>query len=220
MSFSSQATVTNTPVSSTPDVDVDESSDVASTALSTSFSTATPSTLLRNPPPQSRYQVEGIPVDAQRLTINGRQYILEEDLARRRARTSWVFRHGIALRDIGTGISFWKCSVCPRPTLLKAHSTDHLGRHLEKKHRLGPNGALPSVNPFSRASSSSSGVSSTTTAAALITRVAVDTFRKRLLAWMISKRITFNQVESSQFRDLILYLHPGLAAWMPMSGKY
>ena len=145
--------------------------------------------------------------------------MLEEDLARRRGRTSWVFKHGLALKDLGTGIAYWKCSVCSRPTLLRSHATDHLARHLQKKHRLGPNGLLPAKSPFSCASSSSS-TSSTTTAAALITRVAVDTFRKRLLAWMVSKRVTFNQVENSEFRDLILYLHPGLAAWMPTASKY
>lgn len=222
MSFCSQSTIPDTPLPSTPGDD-DAASEVASSALSTSYSTAPPTTVLRaQAQPASHFQpnihvVEGIPNDAGRQLVQGREYVLEEDLARRRQRTSWVWRHGIGLVDTASGIRFWKCNECSGPLLLRSHSTDHLARHLERKHRLGPNGRIAANNPFSRASASVSAVD--TTATALITRVTVDTFRKRLLAWMIAKRVTFTQVESPEFRDLVTYLHPGLGGLLPASRK-
>lgn len=96
---------------------------------------------------------------------------------------------------------------------------DYLRKHLLQKHRVGPEGRLPPQTPFSVASHATDSTA-VDMAASLITRVALYTIKKRLLAWMIVKRITFSQVENEDFRELILYLHPGLAAWLPQSGKY
>ena len=142
MSFDSQAIIPNTPASNNSDDDA--SSEVASTVLSTSSSVATPTT---NHHAQV-HEVEGIPCEAARLTYLGRSYVYEQDLARRRNRTSWVWRHGVGLINAVSGIRFWKCSECRGPLILRAHSTDHLMKHLEKKHRLGPNGRVPASTPF------------------------------------------------------------------------
>lgn len=210
----SQSTVPETPPN-------DNASELASTALSTSFTVATPPTLLTQAQ-SAQAEIEGIPGGIVRLHYYGRHYVLEADLARPRPRTSWIWQWGLALVDTASGISFFKCGECPRAVLLRAHSTDHLRRHLIQKHRIGPEGRLPPKNPFIAASSASpaTDIAAVDMAASLITRVALDAFKKRLLLWIIVKRITFSQVESEEFRELIIFLHPSLAAWLPQSGKY
>ena len=102
----------------------DAASDVASTALSTSFTVATPTTLVLHQA-QAPEETEDIPNDAERFMYHGRQYVLESALARSRSRTSWVWRHGMALVDVVFKVSFFKCIECTRPVILRAHATDH-----------------------------------------------------------------------------------------------
>ena len=74
--------------------------------------------------------------------------------------------------NTASGVAFFKCGECPRVVLLRAQSTDHLRKHLVHKHRVGPEGRLPSITPFSIASNAANSAA-VDMAVSLITRVAL-----------------------------------------------
>ena len=192
--------------------------DNAESSLSSSFSVATPSNAFDSF--SSRFN--DIPEDVEKIKLLGRTFVLESSLAKRGRRSGWFWKHGRAIIECSSKTAYFQCLECKKTWLLKTNSTDHIHKHLRKDHNLGPQGKLSRKGPIDHslasafASPSSSSVDS---ASALLTTLQLDTFKKLIMRWIVCKRITFTQVESDEFRDLVVYLHHGLGEWLPRSGK-
>lgn len=193
--------------------------DDAESSLSSSFSITTPSNALDSL--SSRF--EDVPEDAQKITLLGRTFVLESSLAKRRPRSGWFWKHDRALVECSSKTPYFHCLECKKKTwLLMPYSIDHIHAHLRKEHSIGPEGKLVKKGSMDRAlqSTSSSLSPSGDTTATLITKLQLETSKKLVMRWIVCMRITFSQVESDEFSDLVIYLHSGLRDWLPASGRY
>ena len=152
---------------------------------------------------------------AEHHRIGGELYYLGIDIAKKRKRTSWIWDHGIELFGVNNMKAYWKCSLCKDITIYSAHTTDHATNHLRRKHRLAESGHIE-INPFTRAAPATPPPANINT---VVTRVQLDMFKRLLVQWIAVKHISFSQVESSEFRELIFLLSPGLSTFLPLSGK-
>ena len=83
--------------------------------------------------------------------------------------------------------------------------------HMQDEHHIDKNGSIAFKQPLLSFSSAikSSG--------SLITPLDPDKFRILLIKWIICQHISFRQVESKQFRNLITYCSPVLESILPQS---
>lgn len=78
--------------------------------------------------------LENIP----KIVYKGVEYILEEHIAGRRGRNSWVSHHGFYLTQLtskGTGQTYWCCQTCDRrgrAKLFQTSSTTNAIKHLRR----------------------------------------------------------------------------------------
>jgi hypothetical protein len=127
----------------------------------------------------------------------------------------WLWKYGRAIVECSSKEAYFHCLQFKKKTwLLKPKSTDHIHHPLRKKHKLGPGRKITVTGIMDHVSGSVSACSSSLSvdyASALITKLQLDIFKKLMMRWIVRKRITFTQVESDEFRDVILYLHRGLS---------
>ena len=90
-------------------------------------------------------------------------------------------------------------------------TTSHMIEHMQDEHHIDKNGSIAFKQPLLSFSSAikSSG--------SLITPLDPDKFRILLIKWIICQHISFRQVESKQFRNLITYCSPVLESILPQS---
>ena len=84
--------------------------------------------------------------------------------------------------------------------------------HIQDEYYINKNGSIAFKQPLLSFSSAikSSG--------SLITPLDPDKFRILLIKWIICQHISFHQVESKQFHNLITYCSPVLESILPQSG--
>ena len=105
-------------------------------------------------------------------------------------------------------------------TLSRSQTTSNILRHLREEHRAT---LLEPINRreerASRGTSSNSAISRSSSASRERTvssllsfthRVDIVEFRNLLLRWIIQQQIPYSAVDQPEFRDLLLYLAPGL----------
>ena len=144
-------------------------------------------------------------------------------MKRRRVQASLIWEHGDeyskANRE-GEGTS-WLCDYCDVVmTLSRSQTTSNILRHLREEHRAT---LLEPINRreerASRGTSSNSAISRSSSASRERTvssllsfthRVDIVEFRNLLLRWIIQQQIPYSAVDQPEFRDLLLYLAPGL----------
>ena len=156
--------------------------------------------------------------DTEPVRVAGQLYYLGIDIAKKRKRRSWIYEHGLELiLASDRKKTFWSCSLCKNTTTMySTHSTDHAADHLKKIHRMLESGPMQVKTPFSIAKLSTE--PSSTHVNTVVTRLQVDVFKRLLVRWIAIKHISFSQVENPEFRDFIVHLSIGLAAFLPTSG--
>lgn len=120
---------------------------------------------------------------------------------------------------------YWLCRRCHvakrtlaglRPPLFKCtDATTAANKHLNKVHNLDTSGnCIRKKRPHE-----TSARNGDTPAAAASNELAVafdhNTFKAKLYAWLIADNVAFNQLESEEFNQLLIYLNPRCQRWIP-----
>jgi hypothetical protein len=140
---------------------------------------------------------------------------------------SWIWAHGadVVQRTIdGQEIRYFLCRRChqrsPRLGLFVVNGTDHIRRHLEKRHRQFKDGERPLPPSFANPFSAAAGAV-TTRACNLMEpmyeRVDERDYQSKLVDWAISQDLTFRQVTHEETRHILAYQQPQLLKILPSS---
>ena len=172
-----------------------------------------------------------------RIEADNKQWVLEEWIhkANTRKRTSWVHSYGFVLIEMRentpTSNILWFCKICDSHDKYKPYiltSTTPLADHLTKHHDKKP----PNDDDASSSSSSvpSSLTSSVNTIVDVFGRVAkrarettisvtigaFETFKQKVIKWIVVENVALSAVESDLFRDL--FISTTIQSFLPKSG--
>lgn len=145
---------------------------------------------------------------------SGPGWVLGPPRKREGGKESWVWTHGIKIVTQEDGRDWWRCNLCAQK--YRASGTDKAAAHIKSKHWINHNGPMArhdSVLIQQRRLSSSGSL--------LREKVDASTFRTLLLKWIICMHISFSQVESKYFRQMMVYVNPVLESGnlLPKSGN-
>src|ERR1700742_1786021 len=143
-------------------------------------------------------------------------------MKRRRIQSSHIWEHGDEYRKMNSSDDSvsWLCDHCDRViSLSRTQSTGNIWRHLREEHQLTQQAhtnmrdervsrGTSSNESNSRASSVSQPRASSILS--FMSRVDVVEFRNLLIRWVVQQQIPHSAVDQQEFRNLLLYLAPGL----------
>ena len=136
--------------------------------------------------------------DLTEVEINGEWYARLNLLARKKQRTSWVFRYGSEVISKKTSKVWWWCQICRRSDVdkLMTVSTSHIKNHLKSQHEI--NEDEPDLRHTLAAGKSSENVIT-----ALTTQAEVDHFKSALIYWLTCQHIPYSEIEAETFRNFV-----------------
>ena len=141
---------------------------------------------------------------------------------RRRTQSSPIWDHGDEYKRMNSsdGTLSWICDHCNQVLAMsKTMSTGNILRHLKEEHRVTPpvrrnirDESVPRGTSSNIATSPASSVSQPRASSMLsfMHRIDIVEFRNLLIRWVIQQQIPHSAVDQQEFRDLLLYLAPGL----------
>ena len=155
--------------------------------------------------------------DWPKLSLRGKQYIVEDWLAKKRTRTSWITDHGSFLLELtgddSTGAVGWCCKYCNK--LFVAASTTNAATHLRIQHgRIDP----AKDDPPTKKLKQSSIVEMQRAAVIPVLQPTADTIKKLLLSWIVSSDLPLTATESPYLRELLSLFNRQLLGFVPSSG--
>ena len=144
-------------------------------------------------------------------------------MKRRRVQPSRIWEHGDEYKKTNReeeGTS-WICDYCDRVmTLSRSQSTGNILRHLREEHQVTPpepanrrGGSIPRGTSSNSTMSCASSADRGRVPSSILSfthRVDVVEFRNLLIRWIVQQQIPHSAVDQQEFRNLLLYLAPGL----------
>jgi len=152
-----------------------------------------------------------------------RQHLRGFSIAPTRKHNSWIYQYGWRLQD-KIGVHYWICRLCHKKRSGQKHiyrsiATTHSSNHLQTIHQVGPSGPLtPTTKKRKRSIAQLYGLPSSTDASiesALAASFNFAQFKSLLLRWIVNNHISFRVAEDQTFKDLLLYLQPQCAGFIP-----
>jgi hypothetical protein len=144
----------------------------------------------------------------------GPGWILGPPRKRQGGKESWVWTYGVKIITGKDGKDCWRCNVCAQG--YRASGTEKAAAHIKSKHRINESGPLPRYG-----GGSNQPRPSTTSGSLLRRQIDVTMFRSLLSKWIVWMHISFSQVESKHFRQMMVYVDAVLDSsnFWPQSGN-
>ena len=156
-----------------------------------------------------------------RILLGGKQYILEDWIAKKRGRKSWIADHGSFLKEVTEsgiiGTICWCCKYCNKS--FTATATSHASAHVQDHGYFDP--AKPDYPSMKPKMLSVAEQLQAAAAAAPVTKPTAEAVTDLVLSWIVSSDQPFNAVENPYLRKLfqLLSRYPQLIHWVPTSGR-
>lgn len=137
---------------------------------------------------------------------------------------SFVWLHGIKIKDIATDLEYWLCRIChnqrpyapnPKGHVYRSDSTSTAIRHMEKKHRIDEHGSIAQDSPTNTQRTIDSFNSLIVERNHAIRDFDLATFKALLVRLFTIEQLPLAKVDSAAFRDLLVYLQPNLRGSIP-----
>jgi hypothetical protein len=148
--------------------------------------------------------------------------------ANKRAKTSWIWRHGFECRRKGPGPHpqkpDWLCGICwdrGKIEVSNTGSTTPAIQHLNEAHDLNADGVIVRSKPIVNALQNTAGDDTEAEPVVynIVTQTEVNKFNQALIAWIVLAHLAMACVENDAFRLLILCLNPGIYKFLYKSGN-
>src|SRR6266496_1729890 len=128
---------------------------------------------------------------------------------------SWIWNHGYLTEDEES----WRCARCNEPLVeFKISSTTHAGGHLRRVHDI----SIREQGSKTHAKKEGEAFRSQAKIGTFFKRAQPSNehrFKSRLIEWVLRNRISFHQVETQPFRQMVEALRPEAVNILPSSAN-